>query len=270
MRPTKKKKKTRRGRKKIYDDTRPGEDFYDNYLLGRLSGAWTAFSPAGDSEGTVHFRDLAWYGLENDPAMTSPFLRFVHMSPRGSIVFEYADGEEACARIDGDTLTWGDGYVYYRIERQTDDENGGGTLTRGALPEGPPPWAHSNPEDDVRRVIGEVAGTETARPLRSRRSSPSRMRRRRPTLPSSIRGAVRTSRLLAVTALPTMTMITGMGLASWMRTWSTGLETAAAPLTGTSPLQWHAHCMTGTLLISVRALQLILTVLLGCVTIMNM
>ena len=129
MRPTKKKKKTRRGRKKIYDDTRPGEDFYDNYLLGRLSGAWTAFSPAGDSEGTVHFRDLAWYGLENDPAMTSPFLRFVHMSPRGSIVFEYADGEEACARIDGDTLTWGDGYVYYRIERQTDDENGGGTLT---------------------------------------------------------------------------------------------------------------------------------------------
>ena len=162
MRPTKKKKKTRRGRKKIYDDTRPGEDFYDNYLLGRLSGAWTAFSPAGDSEGTVHFRDLAWYGLENDPAMTSPFLRFVHMSPRGSIVFEYADGEEACARIDGDTLTWGDGYVYYRIERQTDDENGGGTLTRGALPEGPPPWAHSNPEDDVRRVIGQVQAMKEA------------------------------------------------------------------------------------------------------------
>ena len=49
-----------------------------------------------------------------------------------------------------------------------------------------------------------------------------------------------------------------------------GLETAAAPLTGTSPLQWHAHCMTGTLLISVRTLRLILTVLLGCVTIMNM
>ena len=162
MRPTKKKKKTRHGRKKIYDDTRHGTDFYDNYRLGQLSGAWTSFSPDGDSEGTVHFRDLAWYGLENDPAMTSPFLRFVHMSPRGSIVFEYADGEEACARIDGDTLTWGDGYVYYRIERQTDDENGGGTLTRGALPEGPPPWAHSNPEDDVRRVIGQVQAMKEA------------------------------------------------------------------------------------------------------------
>ena len=109
MRPTKKKKKTRRGRKKIYDDTRPGEDFYDNYLLGRLSGAWTAFSPAGDSEGTVHFRDLAWYDPDDDPAMTSPWLRFFHMSPRGTIVFGDADNEEACARLDGDTLTWDDG-----------------------------------------------------------------------------------------------------------------------------------------------------------------
>ena len=78
------------------------------------------------------------------------------MSPRGSIVFEDADNEEACARLDGDTLTWDDGYIFYRIGRQNDDETGDGMLTGGALPEGPPPWAHSNPEDDVRRVIGQV------------------------------------------------------------------------------------------------------------------
>ena len=65
--------------------------------------------------------------------MTSPWLRFVHMSPRGTIVFGDADNEEACARLDGDTLTWDDGYIFYRIGRQTDDENGDGMLTGGAL-----------------------------------------------------------------------------------------------------------------------------------------
>ena len=74
MRPTKKKKKTRHGRKKIYDDTRPGTDFYDNYLLGQLSGAWTSFSPDGDSEGTKAVKEalsLIW-SLEGPQPRAEP------------------------------------------------------------------------------------------------------------------------------------------------------------------------------------------------------
>ena len=70
------------------------------------------------------------------------------MSPRGSIVFEYGDGEEVCARLNGDTLTWDDGYVYYRIGRQTDDETGDGMLTgAGALRVrgGGPKWEQTRP-----------------------------------------------------------------------------------------------------------------------------
>ena len=95
--------------------------------------------------------------------MTSPFLRFVHMSPRGSIVFEYGDGEEVCARLNGDTLTWDDGYVYYRIGRQTDDETGDGMLTGGSIAGDIIPAGHIC---DMSSVVSTAATTTTVVHLR--------------------------------------------------------------------------------------------------------
>ena len=77
-------------------------------LTTQLSGEWETFDA---TDGTVFFDDLDVYMSGSD----SPFLWFIGVDSNGALEYKYVDDEMILARLDGDTLTWGDGSVYQRV-----------------------------------------------------------------------------------------------------------------------------------------------------------
>ena len=77
-------------------------------LTTQLSGEWETFDA---TDGTVLFQDLDVY----ESGLDSPFLWFIDVDSDGLLVYEYDNDERILARLDGDTLTWGDGSVYQRV-----------------------------------------------------------------------------------------------------------------------------------------------------------